>query len=216
MRRGLALAAVLCLGACASKEPPPLLLTLPSSALQVAPAASAASAASATPQRTLVLRRVGLPEYLLSRRVRYRDSASSLADWPHTWWAERLEVGVTREMTEALRARLPGWTVCEASCVDGAAGDVVLRIDFQALDFVRGTATPARLQALALADAGSGDATLWRTEQRVVIDATADTPRAHASAIGDAVRAVADALASRLRATPVGRAPAARGVKDPA
>ena len=102
--------------------------------------------------------------------MRYRDSASSLADWPHTWWAERLEVGVTREMTEALRARLPGWTVCEASCVDGAAGDVVLRIDFQALDFVRGTATPARLQALALADAGSGDATLWRTEQRVVID----------------------------------------------
>jgi uncharacterized lipoprotein YmbA len=212
MRRGLVIAAVLCLGACASKEPPPLLLTLPSSAMQAAPAAD--RAASAVPQRTLLLRRVGLPEYLLSRRVRFRDSASSLADWPHTWWAERLEVGVTREMTEALRARLPGWTVCEGSCPDGAAGEVVLRIDFQALDFVRGTSGPARLQALALADAGSGDATLWRAEQRFVIDATADTPRAHASAIGDAVRAVADALASRLRATPVARTPGARAAKD--
>jgi uncharacterized lipoprotein YmbA len=212
MRRGLVVAAALCLGACASKDPPPLLLTLPSSAMQAAPAAD--RAASAVPQRTLLLRRVGLPEYLLSRRVRFRDSASSLADWPHTWWAERLEVGVTREMTEALRALLPGWTVCEGSCPDGGGGEVVLRIDFQALDFVRGTAAPARLQALALADAGRGDTTLWRAEQRLVIDATADTPRAHANAIGDAVRAVADALAARLRATPVARTPGARAAKD--
>jgi uncharacterized lipoprotein YmbA len=207
MRRALlSIAAALLLTACASKDPPPLLLTLPSSALQAAPAAAAA-APDAT-ARTLVLRRVGLPEYLLSRRVRYRDSASSLADWPHTWWAERIEVGVTREMSEALRARLPGWTVCEGTCADGAPGDMVLRIDFQALDFVRGGAGSARLQALALVSASRGDATLWRAEQGVVRDA-ADTPRAHASAIGEAVTTVADSVARRVRDTPAST-PAAR------
>jgi uncharacterized lipoprotein YmbA len=196
MKRALSIAVVLVLAGCASKDPPPLLLTLPSSALQAAPAA-----APPTPSRTLVLRRVGLPEYLLSRRVRYRDSASSLADWPHTWWAERIEVGVTREMTAALRARLPGWTVCEGTCGDGSPGDVVLHIEFQTLDFVRGSAAgSARLQALALASASRGDTTLWRAEQRAARDA-ADTPRAHANAIGEAVQLVADGVASRVRET---------------
>jgi uncharacterized lipoprotein YmbA len=208
MKRALSSAAVLLLTACASKDPPPLLLTLPSSALQAAPAAAAVSPAATA--RTLVLRRVGLPEYLLSRRVRYRDSASSLADWPHTWWAERIEVGVTREMSQALRARLPGWTVCEGTCADGAPGDLVLHIEFQALDFVRGGAGgSARLQALALASASRGDATLWRAEQRATRDA-ADTPRAHANAIAEALQLVADAVASRVREIPP-RTPNAMG-----
>ena len=103
-RRLLCLAAATGFAGCASSDPPPLLLTLSSSAMVAAPSASASPA---SPQRTLMLRRVGLPEYLQSRRVRYRDSASSLADWPHTWWAERIEIGVTRELTEALRVRLP-------------------------------------------------------------------------------------------------------------
>lgn len=193
------IAALTGLVACASQDPPPLLLTLPSSAMQTAPAA--APAAAGATKGTLVLRRVALPEYLMARRVRYRDSASSLTDWPHTWWAERIEVGVTREMTEALRARLPGWTVCEAACADNTRGDVVLRIDFQTLDFVRTAAAPSRLQAVALASAARGDATLWRTEQRFVLDAAEDSPRAHAAAISDALRRVADALAARVRET---------------
>jgi uncharacterized lipoprotein YmbA len=188
------------LGACASADPPPLLLTLPSSALLVLQTAPTAPASPAQ-QRTLVVRRVGLPEYLQSRRVRFRDSASSLADWPHTWWAERIEIGVTREMTEALRARLPDWTVCEAACADGSRGDMVLHIDFQALDFIRPGSGSARLQAMALADVTRGDATLWRAEQRFALEAAADTPRAHAGAISDALRRVADALAPRVRET---------------
>lgn len=197
MRRWLCITAVMSLGACASSDPPPLLLTLPSSALQAAPAA----APPASAPRTLVLQRVGLPEYLLSRRVRFRDSASSLADWPHTWWAERIEIGVTREMTAALRARLPGWRVCESTCADDSRDQVRLHIDFQALDFVRAGGS-AKLQAVALAHAMRGDTTLWRAEQRLALDAAADTPRAHASAISDALRSVADTLAARVRETP--------------
>jgi uncharacterized lipoprotein YmbA len=190
------LAAVAALAACASSEPPPLLLTVPSSAMQAVPPAAPPAAA-----RTLVLRRVGLPEYLLSRRVRYRDSASSLADWPDAYWAERIEIGVGREMAQALRARLPGWTLCEGSCTDGTAGDLVLRIDFHALDFVRGGAGagPGRLLVSADTSGGSATATRWRAEQRFTLDVPVASPRAHADAVGTAVQRVADELAARVR-----------------
>jgi hypothetical protein len=91
--------------------------------------------------------------------------------------------------------------VCEGACADGAPGDVVLHVDFQALDYLRAAGATPRLQAAALAQAigAGGEPTLWRSEQRFVVDAVADTPRAHAGAIGEALRTVADALAARLR-----------------
>ena len=54
---------------------------------------AAASAARATPQ--IRLQRVQIPEYLQSNRVRFRDSAATLAEWPGVRWAERLEIGLT-------------------------------------------------------------------------------------------------------------------------
>lgn len=189
--------AALCgvLAACAATDPPALLLTVPSTAMQ--PATPAAGSPVSAPARTLVLRRVGLPEYLLSRRVRFRDSPSSLADWPGAYWAERLEIGVARELAQALRTRLPGWTVCEGSCPDGAAGDLVLQVDFHALDFVRDGGS-GRLEVSAQASAGSATAIAWRTEQRFVLDAAGATPRAHADAVGQAVQRVAQDLAPRI------------------
>ena len=108
---------------------------------------------------------------------------------------------MAREIDCGLRARLPGWTVCEGTCGDGSPGDVVLHIEFQTLDFVRGSAAgSARLQALALASASRGDTTLLA--RRAARSARrADTPRAHANAIGEAVQLVADGVASRVRET---------------
>jgi uncharacterized lipoprotein YmbA len=196
-----ALLVLLTLAACASNAPPPLLLTLP--------AAAAAPAAATTPSRTsrtLVLRRVSLPEYLLTRRVRYRDSASSLADWPNTYWAERIEVAVTRATAEALRARLPGWVVCEGACADSTPADAVLVVDYRMFDFIRPSASAAspQLQAVALISGSIGSSTRWadsRSEHRATIDARADTPGAHAAAIEQAVRSLAQALAADLQAS---------------
>jgi uncharacterized lipoprotein YmbA len=201
LRRIAMVAALLALTACASNAPPPLLLTLPAAA---PPAGAPTSPATTTPSRTLILRRVSLPEYLLTRRVRYRDSASSLADWPNTYWAERIEVAVTRALSEALRARLPGWAVCEGACADGTTGEAVLIVDYQALDFTR-TASSSQLQAVAMVTGTAAGNVRWRSPHRVTIDATTDAPRAHAAAIGSAVQSLADAIAAALRAEAASR-----------
>lgn len=189
-------AALVALSGCAGVDAPrPRLLTVSPAPAGAAMAAASAAAASAV----LVLRRVELPEYLLARRVRYRDDASTLAEWPDTVWAERLEAGVTRELAAALRQRLPGWTVCDSACADGAAGDAVLRVEFNTLDLRR---AQRRLQGSASAQLSQRNTTRWSWAQAIELPASADTPQAHADAIGAALGVVADALAARLRAPP--------------
>lgn len=200
-RRLLILAGAVLLAACASQAPRPTLITVPNLA-----AASPAPSAVAGP--VLVVRRVGVPEYLASRRVRFRADASTLAEWPDTWWAERIEVGVSREFTAALRQALPGWTLCEGSCGDRTA-TYSLQVELQPLDYLRGQ---ARLQASGQAIISTTDApprvlrSLALSLDRPV---TSDTPQAHAQAISEVVHAMARGLAPVLselvRTAPAGR-----------
>jgi uncharacterized lipoprotein YmbA len=202
MRTALHVIALLTLAGCALGEAPPrprLLTVSPAPAVAAGAAVAAAPAASAASAPVLVLRRVELPEYLLARRVRYRDDVSTLAEWPDTVWAERLEAGVTRELAAALRQRLPGWTVCDSACADGSAGDAVLRVEFATLDLRR---AERRLQGSATAQLSQRNATRWSWAQSIDLPVSADTPQAHADAIGAALGAVADALAARVRAAP--------------
>ena len=193
MKSALAFGLAFLLAACASGGGGgrPRLLTLPS--------APAPTAAAVLPARVLTLRRVELPEYLLSRHVRYRADAATLGEWPDAVWAERIEVGVTRELAAALRSRLPGWTVCDGTCVDGSAGDLVLRVGFAPFDVQRST---RRLQAQLDAQASADGATRWRLQQRIDVALGADTPQAHAQAVADALGVTADAVAARLRDVP--------------
>lgn len=191
-----ALAGLVWLAGCASGDVPrPMLLTV-----SPAPAAGAALAASpSAAQRVLVLRRVELPEYLLARRVRYRDGASTLAEWPDAVWAERLEVGVTRELAAALRQRLAGWTVCDGACADGSVGETLLHVEFAVLDLRRAA---ARLQVSAAAQMTRRNAPGWSWSQAFEASVPGDGPQAHADAIGGALGRVADALAARLVSAP--------------
>jgi uncharacterized lipoprotein YmbA len=181
---------------CASPEAPrPALLTVSAAP----PAAGSAAPSPATGRTVIVLRRVELPEYLLARRVRYRESASLLAEWPDTVWAERMEIGITRELAAALRQRLPGWTLCDGACADGLPGEVLLYVDFSALDLRRAS---SRLQVAAHAQSTHRGAAAWDWSQSFETPVRADTPQAHADAIGAALGTVADALAARLRSAP--------------
>lgn len=170
------LCGVVVLAACANR-PSPNLLSLP----LAAPAGSAAPPAAAEPA-VLVVRRLALPEYLLSRRVRYRADASTLAEWPDTVWAERIEVAVSRELLASLRGVLPGWTVCEPGCagIPPGARVVSLRIELSSMDFVRST---GRLQSRALLTLESaGQPPRQGTFDREIV-ASGDSPQAHAQAI---------------------------------
>ncbi len=134
-----ALAALAALSGCVS-APTTQWLSLP------LPAGRAPSVFSqGTTSRVLIVRRVGIPEYLQTDRVRYRRADSVLAEWPHIAWAERLEVGMTDHLVMRLRLALPGWQVCERACVP-LATSVVLTVAFAPLDHVRAL---GQLQATA-------------------------------------------------------------------
>lgn len=123
------------LSGCAGKAPPVVLLSLPSVA---APAAASPMVATsqAKPSPLIIVRRIQIPEYLQSAYVRYRDSAQTLAEWPATRWAERLEVGMTRHLTQQLNSVLKAGAACDTACI-GAAHAVNLSVSYQTLDAQR-------------------------------------------------------------------------------
>ena len=191
---------------CASDPvPAPTLLTLPSAVNGVpavpatAPAAQPpASAASANEAPLLVVRRVAIPEYLVARRVRYRADPSTLAEWPNTYWAERIEIGVSREFTSALRAQLPGWTLCESNCGDRTP-TLALQVDMVPMDYLR---SAQKLQAHARVVLSGGSPRVLQTQEwNYELPASGDTAQAQAQAVTDLIRQVATATGALIRNT---------------
>jgi uncharacterized lipoprotein YmbA len=182
------------LAACASPSPAPVLLTLPPS---TAPAASAPGTATSAP--VLAVRRVNIPEYLAARRVRYRSEASTLAEWPNTYWAERIEIGVSRELISALRRQLPGWTLCDSNCADRSP-NLWLQVDLVPMDFVRPTRTLQARARIAVSGGGAEPAVLQTRDLSYSLPAGADTAQAQAQAIAELIRQVAEATATMVQA----------------
>ncbi len=188
-------AAVL-LAACASPAPPRVLLTLPSAVAIGAPAA--APAASSAP--VLVVRRVSLPEYLVSRRVRYRADPSTLAEWPNTYWAERIEVGVSRAFVAALEQQLPGWNLCTAHCAEAPAA-LVLQLDLAPMDYLRSAHELRARARITLSRPGPSLHMLETRELPYIVVTTADSPQGQAQAMTQLIREVAHAAGAMVRAT---------------
>lgn len=194
----LALLAAGLLGGCAASSSPPVLLTLPPA---VVASTRPAVAPAAAPAPALVVRRLGLPEYLVSRRVRYRADASTLAEWPNTYWAERIEIGVLREFTAALRQQLPGWVVCESTCDDRPEA-MTLRVDLMPMDLLRST---RRLQAgarITLFGPGTRAGVLQTRTLAYDLPVDGDTAQAHAQALTELLRQVAQAVPAMATGNP--------------
>ena len=190
------LAATLTAGCASDPVPAPVLLTLPSGNPGTAAngADAAASAAGAT-QPLLAVRRIAIPEYLVARRVRYRSDPSTLAEWPNTFWAERIEVGVSREFVSALRSQLPGWSLCENTCGDRAPS-LAVQVEMVPMDYVR---SAQRLQARArvvVSSAGSNPRVLQAQEWSYELPASADTAQGQAQTFAELIRQVAAATAT--------------------
>ena len=182
------------LTACAAPAPSRVLLTLPSAVAAGAPAAAPVPASAPL----LVVRRVNLPEYLVSRRVRYRADPSTLAEWPNTYWAERLEIGVAREFVAALQQQLPGWALCAEHCGDGPA-TLVLGLDLVPMDFVRSAHQLRARARLTLSSPGPA-ARVLRTEERpYTVAAEADGPQGQAQAMTELIRQVAHEAGAMVR-----------------
>ena len=193
-------AALLC-GCATSSPPPPLLLTLPSAptvATSMPDAGSPNNMPTAPTAPLLAIRRVDIPEYMVARRVRYRTDASTLAEWPNTYWAERIEIGVSRAFGAALRQELPGWALCDTTCGDQRP-TLALQVEFSPMDYLR---SARQLQARARITISSTDTSplVLRTEDlSFELTADADTPQAQSQAIASLIQKVAAAAGADVR-----------------
>ena len=190
----LALTALL--AACAASSPAPVLLTLPPAAQAVATAPAAPSATAASP--LLAVRRINIPEYLVARRVRYRADASTLAEWPNTYWAERIEIGVSREFMSALRQQVPGWSMCDTSCGDQVPA-LTLQIDLVPMDYLRSAQKLQARARITLSGAGVSPKVIQTQELAYDLPASADTAQAQAQTMATLIQQVAAATAPLIR-----------------
>ncbi len=190
---------------CANVPTPVLIAVPPADAVGLPVTAAAAAAAPAV----LLVRRIVVPEYMAARRVRYWDGAATVAEWPDTFWAERVEIGMAREFVSGLRRRLPGWTICDATCGD-AVPDLTLKVELVRLDAVRREArlkasAQSQLSAPGAATPGSTAMAAWSESYGVAMPH--DTAQGEAEAMGGLLAALADASAAaigRVRAVPAG------------
>lgn len=182
-----ALFAVL-LAACAASTPAPILLTLPSAAPM-----SAIAPVSPASAPLLAVRRVAIPEYIVARRVRYRADPSTLAEWPNTYWAERIEIGVSREFVAALRTKLPGWSLCDTNCGEGVAA-LSLQVDLVPMDYLRPTQT-LQARARIVVSQGANGPVLTTQELPFSLSGGADKAQTQARLMAELIRQVADAAA---------------------
>lgn len=193
MSRLISIGALLLLAACAASADRPVYLALPT----VANANPAPPGGDASAQHALVVRRVSVPEYIDAREVRYRSSASRLDSFPSTVWAERLELGMTRELVGGMRNRLAGWAVCNQSCSDRSV-DAVLSVDWSTLDLDRGAHTLAVEAQWVLIDPAAKPGAPLATSRFVrSIPVGGDDADAYAQSIAKAVDLIADDVAQR-------------------
>lgn len=207
VRAALLLAAALALAGCAS-SPAPTLLTLPSVPAAHGVEGRVGLVPSPEPGApVLAVARLDMPEYIVSRRVRYRADSSTLAEWPNTFWAERIEIGMTREFAAALRERLPGWRICEANCHErGAVAS--LRVAFSRLDHLRHEGVLRASARLVLSSTGARPGEVIDQERRYQITARGDGPQAQAEAYAALLGEVAQDAAGGVGAGLPAAAPA--------
>ena len=196
-------AAALTAGCASDPVPAPVLLTLPGAGSAAAngsdsAASTSPTASAATSQPLLAVRRIAIPEYLVARRVRYRADPSTLAEWPNTFWAERIEIGVSREFVSALRSQLPGWSLCENNCGDRAP-TLAVQVDMVPMDYMRSAQRLNARARVVVSSTGSNPRVLQTQEWTYEVPASADTAQAHAQTVAELIRQVAAATASLVR-----------------
>jgi uncharacterized lipoprotein YmbA len=182
---GAILSGVLGLAGCASTAPSTL-LSLPSTSATSATTVLAIN--SMMP--ILAVSRLNVPEYMVSRRVRYKIDSSTVGEWPETYWAERIEVSMSNEFNAALQRRMPDWRICEANCTPHAPV-VSLQVGVTQLDYVRNEKRLYGTAKFTIEDVSSARPVLRGEERQYRITATGDSPQAQAQAVSDFLKKLA-------------------------
>lgn len=204
-RLAMSTAILLLMSACATKAPPQHLMALPTPTLpasNVAVASMASKGGATTPAssvRWLQIGRVDLPEYWQARALRYRDAQGQIATWDGVVWAERIEIGVTRNLTVELAQRLPKpWQLCTQVCGDADNRPVRLLVTLSAMDFqLEGQQLTAWAQSTLLSSTGL--LISHQTQPLKTASTLSDAPAALVQSTADMVGLLADAIAKQVQ-----------------
>ena len=196
------------MSACATKDAPSVLLALPSPAIAQGGDTPSRQLLPGSP--TLIVGRLELPEYWQARSVRYRSDGVTVSTWPDTYWAERVEIGVSRHLTIEMGQAANGWLVCDSACEPPPSAAWRLKVVMPTLDYHRdeqrlvGTATWTLLPLPGTARLGHA---VMRGQQSLDIKADADTPQAQAQAMSRLVHELASHIAAQLPSADAVRVP---------
>jgi uncharacterized lipoprotein YmbA len=183
---------------CASIPDPALIALLPAGGGgTTTPAVTARDTAG-----VLLVRRLNIPEYMMSRRVRFWADTGYLAEWPNTYWAERIETGMAREFVAAVRDQLHEWTICDATCGEMKPG-VIVKVDLIRLDVVRGEARIKATAEIRVATALTSPPTPTATNESSLnslfsVPIAADTAQGQAQAMAVLLQELARASATAI------------------
>ena len=185
------LVGVALLAGCAS-PPPRAMLIIPS-----APAATAPGSADAVRAAGVALVPLRLPEHWQRRQVLHLRHDAELVAWPNAVWAERVETGMTRRLSQALRRQAPelGWWTGEE-----ALGSRRLLVEVQQLDVHAGRSEVVGTLTWRLVDRQGRVLDGGSQTQR--LEAPVAGPQQEAEALAAWLDAQAEGLARRLRSAP--------------
>lgn len=182
---------------CAS-PPPRAMVIIPSVPVQATGApAQATPVATPAPAAGVSLVPLRLPEHWQRRQVLHLRNDAELVAWPNAVWAERVETGMTRRLSQALRHRAPelGWWTGEE-----ALGTRRLLTEVQQLDVHAGRGEVVGTLNWRLVDRQGrvlDGGSLTQRVQAPVADAQQE-----AEALAQWLDAQAEALAARLKGPP--------------
>jgi hypothetical protein len=94
-----------------------------------APSSPVPGTTSETGRPVVELPTVSVPDYLDTNEIQSRDGQNELKVSATGRWGERLSVGITREMTEALTRSMPGLLVVRSVVSGQPARQVLITVD---------------------------------------------------------------------------------------
>ena len=190
------LLAAACIAGCATNAPEQHLLALTTPALPNAASVPAQSSSA----RWLQVGRLEIPEYWQSHAVRYREG-NEVKTWDNTVWAERVEVGLTRNLGIELEHALPApWRLCPQRCDGRARRPVRLLISLSPMDYDRGTQTLSAWAQWTLI--GAEGQALHTSNQALQSKGSGTQAAAQTDAMADMMKAVADLVARDVAQVP--------------
>ncbi len=148
---------------------------------------------TASIQKVIGVGPIKIPEYLQASRISYWKTAQQLSSADNGFWAEPLELGITRVLALNLQAAQPNWQVMQFPWLQSQQPALVVRVDIQRLDAFPSYALLEARVDLVNTKTGSTRSKLIRTR----VDSSSDSASI-ANAFSQLLQQTSTAIASDL------------------